>query len=102
MRPYAEYTLDLAHAYGLQPVITSTFRSWEDQRRLYGRWRRGRSDFPANPPGQSAHGHGLAFDSWVPEEDLPLWTAIREYVGWRVPSNDAVHAEVPGWRKLLQ
>jgi len=97
VRPYAEYALRVAQVNGIDPVITSTFRSWQEQTRLYSRYKAGRSSFPANPPGYSAHNYGLAFDSWVPEAQRPAWKAIREYVGFHVPSNDWVHAEVPHW-----
>jgi hypothetical protein len=93
--------MQLAHYYGVTPTITSTFRGWEEQTRLYSRYLRGQSRYPANQPGDSSHNYGLSFDSVVPAGDLPLWTAIREYVGFRVPPGDTIHAEVPNWRTLL-
>lgn len=102
VRPYAEYAHRIAEYYGLNPVVTSTFRSWEDQARLRRRWEAGKSKFPANRPGDSAHNWGLAWDSWVPEPQRDLWTRIREYVGFVVPSNDWIHAAVPNWRAWVQ
>lgn len=101
LRPYADYAIQLADAYGLNPVVTSVLRTWEDQARLRRDYEAGRSRFPANRPGDSAHQYGLAWDSWVPEEQEQLWTQIREYVGWRVPPNDWVHAEYPNWRTVV-
>lgn len=99
LRPAAEYTFELAAYYGVTPTITSVYRSWADQTRLRARWEAGLSRWPANQPGDSAHGYGWAFDSWVPEEQQAWWDAIRRYVGWRVPENDYIHAELPDWRQ---
>jgi len=102
VRPYAEYAHEIARYYGIDPTITSTFRSWESQDRLRKRWERGESRFPANRPGDSAHGYGWAWDSVVPASQQGLWNQIREYVGFRVPPGDLIHAEVPGWRQYRQ
>lgn len=101
VRPYAEYAHRIAQANGIRPVVTSTFRSWPEQARLRRRYEEGKSKFPANRPGFSAHNYGLAWDSWVPEKDRAVWKAIREYVGFSVPSNDWVHAAVPDWRSWV-
>lgn len=113
LRPYAEFTLQLGRIYGLDPTITSVLRSSAEQSRLYdrfqlclsqGKFRDGETygcQYPANPPGSSSHEYGVAWDSWVPDEHMPLWTAIRRAVGWRVPETDLVHAELPGWRDLI-
>jgi len=102
IRPYAEYAHEIARYYGISPVITSTFRTWDDQQRLRDRWERGQSRFPANRPGDSAHNYGFAWDSWTPPADRDLWVAIREYVGFRVPDNDWIHGEVPQWRAAVR
>ncbi len=98
LRPAAEYTFELAHYYGIEPRVTSTYRSWADQRRLRARWEAGESRWPANVPGDSAHNFGWAFDSVVPEPQQATWDAIRRWVGWRVPESDYIHAELPDWR----
>lgn len=56
--------------------------------------------YPANRPGDSAHEFGVAWDSVVPDQWLPIWTALREYAGFRVAdeNGDPIHAEVPNWR----
>jgi hypothetical protein len=102
LRPYAEYAHAIAGEYGITPTITSVRRTWEDQARLRREWEAGRSQFPANVPGDSAHQYGLAWDSWVREEDRATWDAIRRWVGFRVPAHDWVHGELGGWRGYLQ
>lgn len=111
VRPHAEYSHKIARAYGLSPIVTSTYRSWANQTKLYAKHLRcvqeGRFPsppdcrYPANRPGDSSHNHGLSWDSVVPVADVPLWTEIREWVGFRVPRNDLIHAEVPGWRQYV-
>ena len=109
LRPWAEYTIQLGRAYGLNPRVTSVFRSWAEQNRLFqaharcvadGRFPGPGCRFPANRPGDSSHNFGLSFDSSVPAETQALWDEIRRFVGWGVPANDRIHAEVPGWRQL--
>ena len=61
---------------------------------------------PLSPlPGDSAHQYGLAFDSSfaadVKPQLMPLWVQVRRAVGFRVPDNDEVHAEVNGWREIV-
>lgn len=112
LRPAAQAALSWAARYHVQPVITSVKRSWEEQAALYNRYQRALADgtfgrpgglqYPANPPGQSAHGYGLAWDSWVPPEFMGWWAAVRSAYGWRVPPNDLIHAELPAWRAYLR
>jgi len=101
LRPYAELAHRIAEAYGVQPVVTSVFRSWEEQARLRARYEAGKAKFPANRPGDSAHNYGLAWDSWVPPEQQDLWDAIRRYVGFEVLPNDRIHAQLPSWRSYV-
>jgi len=102
VRPYAEWAMDIARYYGIDPTLTSTYRSWEEQTKLRARWERGESRFPANRPGDSAHNYGWAFDTVVPEAQQPLWDQIRAYVGFEVLPNDIIHAQVPDWRGLRE
>jgi hypothetical protein len=112
----AQAALQLARDYGLRPEVTSVYRTLPEQMVLRRRYescvargeftkptaqRSAACRYPANQPGDSAHNWGLAWDSWVPAEQMPLWTAIREYLGWRVPGNDLVHAELPEWRAYV-
>lgn len=109
LREPAEFALRVARHNGIDPTVTSAFRSFAQQATLRRNFDRcvaqGRFPsapncrFPANRPGDSAHNYGFAFDAVVPASQLPVWTAIREWVGWRVPSNDTIHAELPGWRQ---
>ncbi len=117
LRPNAEVALSIAAQYGLKPVITSVVRSLADQAKLRanfdlcvarGKFPSGASltpgmscKYPANLPGDSAHNYGLAWDSWVPDEQMELWRRIREYCGFTVPDNDLVHAELPDWRDYV-
>jgi len=101
IRNLAECAFTIAHQYGLTPVVTSTFRSWAEQTALRSKWEAGLSEFPANQPGDSAHEYGLAFDSWVPDDEMGLWVQIRRSVGLRVPEGDLIHAERPEWRSTV-
>lgn len=102
VRPYAEYAHAIASYYGVPVQVTSTYRTWEDQRALRNRYLRGESQFPANNPGDSAHNYGLAWDSYVEPAYRDWWGMVREYVGFDVPPNDWIHAEVPNWRTTVQ
>jgi len=101
VRNLAECAFNVAHTYGLTPVVTSVWRSWAEQTVLRNKWEAGLSEFPANKPGESAHEHGLAFDSWVPDKEMGLWVSIRRGVGLRVPDGDLIHAERPEWRSTV-
>jgi len=102
LRPYADYAVRWANSAGIQPQITSVYRSWAEQERLRARYLAGRSRWPANQPGDSAHNYGWAFDSWVPDHQMAMWAAIRRAVGWAVPDHDIIHAGLPGWRQYRQ
>lgn len=117
LRPYAEYALQIANQYGLKPEVTSVYRALDFQLKLRNNWelcvKKGlypshvslspgmSCAYPANKPGDSGHNYRLAWDSWVPEDQMPLWRDIRRYVGWQVPDNDLVHAELPNWRSYV-
>src|ERR1700730_12566584 len=66
---------------GLQGRFTSTLRTRAEQTRLYRRFLAGGSQFPAVPPGASAHEYGLAFDYVVsPYEVQPQLGAM--WLSW--------------------
>lgn len=117
LRPYAEYTLKAAQLNGIPVQVTSVFRSAAQQQALRSNYElcvsRGLQGkaiqlnpgmsclWPANRVGDSAHEFGLAWDSVVPPEFQEVWNYIRRRIGWSVPDNDQIHAELPDWRKYL-
>jgi len=102
IRPAAASAISFARSQGISIVVTSVRRSRTQQRKLYADYLAGRSKFPAAPPGRSAHEYGLAWDSWVEAPYVDWWVAVRRAFGWHVPSNDWVHAEVPGWERFVR
>jgi len=91
--PYAAALYVGAQAAGLRPRITSVRRSRQQQAVLYDRYRRGLSQFPAAPPGQSRHERGLAFDMVTVDGGRAAGAAWNEAGGFWSPS-DWVHYEV--------
>lgn len=102
VRARAQLALDYAKQQGVPVTVTSTFRSVNQQRKLYTDYLNGQSRFPANPPGASAHNYGLAWDSVVADQFIDWWTRVREAFGFRVPANDWIHAEVPAWSQYVR
>lgn len=112
LRPGAEDAVKWAQAYGVNPTITSVRRTWSQQDELYqrhmkcrreGKYPHGRGcHYPANPPGWSGHQYGLAWDSTVPSHAQPWWKQVREAYGFRVPSNDEIHAEHPDTERYVR
>jgi len=94
----ARWALGWADYYGVPVSVTSGYRSWEEQQRLYSTYQQGRSRWPANPPGQSSHNFGFAFDSTVDPRYQSWWTMVRELAGFEVLPNDIIHGQVPNWR----
>ena len=84
---------------GIVPTVTSTYRSLDEQQRLYAN--RANNPYPVSRPGNSAHQYGLAVDSDVPDRHMPYWIAVRRAAGWYVPDNDEVHAGVPNWQQYV-
>ena len=60
--PYAKWLYDVAKHNSGRFVVTSAYRSPQDQQRLYKRWVSGASSIPAAAPCRSLHQYGLAFD----------------------------------------
>jgi LAS superfamily LD-carboxypeptidase LdcB len=78
MKGPIEYLVWVAAHNGLNPQITSTYRTWSEQNRLYEAYRTGTSRFPAAPPGQSYHQYGRAADivlnqDWAYQALGALW-----------------------------
>lgn len=115
VRERADWCLEVAAYYGVPVTVTSVYRTRAQQEELYenfqackaaGSYPSAKSygpglscKYPANRPGDSAHEYGLAWDSWVPDDYRAGWRYVRELAGFRVPANDEVHAERPGWRE---
>jgi len=84
-------------------TITSTWRSYNEQRALRRNYERGRSKFPAEQPGNSTHHTGLAFDFVTRRPELQReagrwWTRY----GGRWSSTDWIHFEHPYARAALR
>jgi uncharacterized protein YcbK (DUF882 family) len=99
--PYAKWLYDVAKYNSGRFVVTSAYRSPQDQQRLRERWLSGASSIPAAPPCRSLHQYGLAFDlaqlgvNVHTDSYLPLLGALWERVGgvWG-GSVDPVHFAV--------
>lgn len=101
VRAHAEWALEWADYYGVPVDVTSGLRTLDEQARLRRAWEEGRSAWPANRPGDSAHNFGLAWDSVVPEWAQAWWNYVRRLAGFDVLQGDEIHAEVPNWRQYV-
>lgn len=99
VRPFAEYSHQIADYYGIPVTITSVYRSIQEQRALYLKRQAGQHPYPVAPPGASAHNFGMAWDSYVQPEHQDDWDAIRRWVGFYVPENDRIHGAVYHWHQ---
>jgi len=101
-RPWAQELVHMADRMGMRPRVTSTRRSLRAQTVLWERWQRvlrgelppEAQPYPVAPPGQSAHGLGLAIDLVVSPEGASrvLGDWWRAHGGQWWPS-DAIHFE---------
>lgn len=84
----------VAAAQGFQIRITSGYRSYATQKKLYQDYISGRALYPANPPGQSAHEKGRAID--VLSTNVEALASLLQSVGlvWAGPE-DPIHFELP-------
>lgn len=97
-RPWARWIYGVALDNGLQPRVTSTYRSISRQARLYNEYRAGRRELPAAPPGRSLHNFGLAFD--MVAINLPglghVWQGVGgRWGGERDPVHFGANAVIP-------
>lgn len=100
LRPSAEQLVQVAEANGLRPRVTSTYRTYAEQKALYEKYLAGQSSYPASPPGQGSHELGWAFDLVVqPMEYLEplgeLWESWGGTWGGRWRNPDVIHFELP-------
>ena len=100
LQPWATKLLDLAVRAGVRPQVTSTYRTLQQQTKLYDQFLAGQSKYPVAPPGTSAHEFGYAFDLAVDNStDLTdlgtVWEQWGGVYGGRF--GDPVHFEYPGF-----
>ena len=77
--------------------VTSTIRTYMQQKRLFRRWLAGLSPFPAAPPGRSMHELGRAFDlGGLDASELATLGATWESWGgvWGGRFGDPIHFEL--------
>jgi D-alanyl-D-alanine carboxypeptidase len=97
--PWAQLLFDVCSQAGANPTITSTLRTYSQQKALYDNYVAGRSKYPADKPGTSAHEFGYAFDMSMPWPG-DLVQAGQLWVGWGGKyggQRDPVHFEYPGF-----
>jgi hypothetical protein len=89
--PWARWLIS-AWPYG---ILTSTYRTFDEQRTLYNAYLNGSSKYPAAPPGHSYHQFGRAFDYVADPMILAQLGALWESVGgsWGGRAGDDIHFE---------
>lgn len=96
LQPYALELIRIAAPYGA--VVTSTFRSPQQQQLLYDAYLRGANRYPVAPPGRSMHQFRRAFDvaapPWVLEQMGQLWRSWGGRWGGCCGGDDPIHFEV--------
>lgn len=88
---------------GVIPTITSTVRTYREQKFLWDRFQKGQSELPAAKPGFSAHEYGWAFDMILSDNSLlpivgKIW--VDYWGGGYGGKRDPVHFELPGATRL--
>lgn len=87
-----EWLVYVAAHNGLQPQISSTYRSESEQRRLYEAYLRGSARFPAAPPGRSYHQFGRAADIILNQDwGYPALGALWIQMGGNWWAADRIH-----------
>jgi len=86
LEPYASYLVGLARG---RVTVTSTYRSYSDQLRLY--LNRSNNPYPVAPPGQSYHQYGRAFDLTGDPQVLAQLGAIWQSWGGTYSASDPIH-----------
>lgn len=87
----------LAQPAALSARVTSAFRTYAQQARLYRRYLHGMSPYPAAPPGNSMHEQGRAFDlgGLTAEELQTLGLTWESWGGrWGGRFGDPIHFEL--------
>ena len=98
MQPWAQKLLDVISQAGAQFTLTSVFRTYKEQEKLYSDYIAGRSKYPAAPPGGSAHEVGMAFDLVLDNASDQVQSG-QVWSGWggKWANSDAIHFEWPGY-----
>ena len=95
----AKRLVRIANQVGANPRITSGFRTYDQQNKLYQLRQAGQWPYPVAPPGTSAHEFGYAIDIAVPDktnqEDMgTVWVNWGHVYGGKA---DPVHFEWEGF-----
>lgn len=113
--PFAEAIRILAlwvEYMGLEATVVSSWRSAEEQERLYAigrtpleiRERKKKQGLDGAvtdaPPGSSAHNYGLAVDVEGPDQSAVV--ALAKRLGFGTVSWDPAHIEWPNWSALVK
>lgn len=102
LQPWARRLVDVATTAGVRPVVTSTFRTFAQQSKLYTAFKAGQSKYPVAAPGTSAHEFGFAFDVDLGSDGANLSDlgSVWESWGgvWGGRYGDPVHFEFPGFK----
>lgn len=93
VRPIFQWLLEAGKILGLDPQVSSTVRSREEQQKLYASWLRGENKYPVAKPGTSLHERGYAIDIVCRDPALLGWV-WRTYIGGRWSPSDAVHFDL--------
>jgi len=95
LRTIARNLPRVASKYGFQVRITSGYRSKQTQARLYNDYISGRSQYPASPPGMSAHNFGMALDIISTNTEALVNMLTQAGLQWAGPK-DPIHFQLPG------
>lgn len=101
LRDAAESLVEEARQAGLRPIVTSTRRTFAQQKVLYEKFLRGESRYPASPPGMGSHETGEAFDLVITPMDYladlgDLWESWGGRWGGTWNNPDEIHFELWG------
>lgn len=94
LRKIARNLPRVAAANGFNVRITSGWRSYATQAKLYRDYVNGVAAYPANPPGQSKHEKGLALDILSTNTDALVGLLTGVGLIWAGPA-DPIHFELP-------
>lgn len=95
LRKIARNLPRVAASQGFSVRITSGWRSYSTQAKLYRDYVNGVAAYPANPPGQSKHEKGLALDILSTNTDALVGLLTSIGLVWAGPA-DPIHFEMPG------